>query len=222
MYSHLFIHTVIWWCTFPHEAFKQIPFVFWGTWFLMTSATKVWVLTSLFQPWPKRTHMLVLVEWAAHRNWDSIAGKVTAHRISDLQMIVLAHISVQCNILCIIYICIIVHFSYNHMLRYILWQAEFRHILLCFEAVIECVVPSRHWPHPCACPSWATSVHRLTSPIHWAILLWHEWARSPRHRCWRQSKPCGSVRTCEALQDRGSCGALFESEHWLNWLRVDK
>lgn len=52
----------------------------------------------------------------------SIAGKVTAHRISDLQMIVLAHISVQCNILCIIYIyiCIIVHFSYNHMLRYIL------------------------------------------------------------------------------------------------------
>ena len=121
-----------------------------------------------------------------------------------------------------IYICIIVHFSYNHMLRYILWQAEFRHILLCFEAVIECVVPSRHWPHPCACPSWATSVHRLTSPIHWAILLWHEWARSPRHRFWRQSKPCGSVRTCEALQDRGSCGALFESEHWLNWLRVDK
>ena len=76
MYSHLFIHTVIWWCTFPHEAFKQIPFVFWGTWFLMTSATKVWVLTSLFQPWPKRTHMLGLVEWAAHRNWDTaLLGK---------------------------------------------------------------------------------------------------------------------------------------------------
>ena len=31
-------------------------------------------------------------------------AKVTAHRISDLQMIVLAHISVQCNILCTIYI----------------------------------------------------------------------------------------------------------------------
>lgn len=50
----------------------------------------------------------------------SIAGKVTAHRISDLQMIVLAHISVQCNILC------------NYNIYYIYASLYISHIITCF------------------------------------------------------------------------------------------